>query len=213
MKKVLFLAFMGLFFSCGNTSEKNKNIENKKAIEFYEKARNLYAEFTTERDTILKAMALLDSAILLNPQYISAYVSKQSYQMRLGEYENALSTVKIVEKLDPDNADLKTMAGIYYMINNDNNSAEIKLLQADSLWNIALDTISSNNDMALLHVLMNKGTILKFLGKETEANNLFNRILNDTIFDKEQYHEIKKILILCLLLQLKRIYMSNFCKD
>jgi|GEM_PF-5470834 hypothetical protein len=196
MKTLFFVLAIVLFVSCGNktddnTTENKGKIKNEKAVKYYEEAQKLHAEFTTERDTILKAVVFLDSAIALDPEYIRAYLLKQSCQIRLGEYENALNTVKILEKLDPNNADLKSMAGIYHLLNNENKSAEIKLLQADSLWNIVLDTISSNNDWGLLHVLMNKAVVLKFLEKETEANNLFDRILTDTIFDKDSYKGIK----------------------
>lgn len=197
MKKLLFFALIILFISCGNNTNKNESIgtvKNEKAVNYYKKALNLNLLFTTERDSILKAVVLLDSAILIDPQYIDAYFLKLNCQTKLGEYEKALETVKIIEKINFDNADVKSLTGVYYLLNNDNITAETKLLQADSLWNSALDTVSSNNSWGILHILMNKYMVLKLLKKDTEANNTYNQILNDTTFNGVQYKDVKKYL-------------------
>lgn len=195
MKRLLsIIVTLFLLFSCNNPVErKNENKvkpTNQKAFGYYNAARKLNAEFTTERDTVLKAVALLDSAIVINPEYSQALLKKQAYLLRLGEYENALNILKILEKLTPANVDIKSTLGVYYLLSNEPDSAAIRLSQADSLWNIALDTISPDNKGGLLHILMNKATLLKFSGKEEEANKIYRGILADTAFNNETYEGI-----------------------
>lgn len=196
MKKTFyFILIVAFLASCEQNTPKSKNVkkmENKEAVKYYEMAQELHPIFSTERDTVLKAIALLDSAITLEPDYFPALLSKQSFQTRLGEYKEALETIKHLEELDPGNSDIKSMAGIFHLINNEHEAARIKLQQADSLWSLMLDTVSPVNKPSTLHILMNKAILLKLLQQEDEADKLLNKILNDTLFNTESYKGAKE---------------------
>ncbi len=181
-----------LLASCGGSTDKNKpendvSSHAEEATHFYEEAIQLHAEFTTERDTVLKAIALLDSAILLAPDSTGPYFLKHAYHLRLGEYEQALNTLKIIESTKPDNVDLKSSIAVCYLLNNKEDSAQLKLLEADKLWSMVLDTITPGNTTDLLHIAMNKGAVHILLGNKPEAEITFNKIRSNPAFQEEQY--------------------------
>ena len=166
-----------------------KKITNVDAIKYYTKAR-FDAEYSMEKGFILDAIALLDSAIMLEPEYLQAYTVKQMCQVKLGDYEGAMNTAKIIEKLDPSDRVAKFSIGIYSLLNKDSHSAEKSLLQVDSLFSVSLDTISADNSVELFNILLNKAFVLKLLGKDAEVNEIRNRILIDTIFGEDQRNMI-----------------------
>ncbi len=180
-KIVLLVSLAILLASCGVSSH------TEEATRFYDEAIQLHAEFTTERDTVLKAIALLDSAILLAPNLTGPYFLKHAYHLRLGEYEQALNTLKIIERIKPDNVDLKSSIAVCYLLNNKEDSAKIKFLEADKLWSMALDTITPGDTFHLLHIAMNKGAVQILLGNEPEAEIIFNKIRSNPAFQEEQY--------------------------
>lgn len=196
MKKIAYL-ILSIFFltACGkNTSTSKSTTETdikEEALNYYNRAMDLHAEFVTERDTVIKAIALLDSAIIYQPDYISAYFSKQFYLIRLGKYEEALKTVESLETLTPDNTDIKLTTGLLYLLCQEKDAAEAKFQQANSLLAIRLDTISTTNKLDYLNILMNKALVLKFLQKEEEADKLFYKILNDSTFNTEPYNDVR----------------------
>lgn len=198
MKKTAYLLLFAFFLTaCGkktSTSESTKETEiQTEALNFYERAMDLHAEFTTERDTVTKAIALLDSAITCQPDYIAAHFSKHFYLMRLGKHEEALKTAERLNVLMPNNTEVKTLTGLLYLLNNKEEAAEAQFQQADSLWTIRLDTLSPTYKLGYLDVLMNKAIVLKFLQEEEEADKLFNQILNDSTFNAETYDELKRM--------------------
>lgn len=202
-----------LFTSCGNENSNNKggatdSIKKESAPKYVKRVQNLEIIPTTEKDSIQNAINLLDSAIVVNSKDSKALLLKQSYQTWLGEYENALKTIKILETLKPYDPELKSKEGLLYLLKGNNKSAKIALMQSDSLWNIRLDTISQNSDWGLLGILMGKAANLKLLGKEKQANNVYRRILKDSIFDKTEYKGMKKIIDSLFLNQTKEEFYN-----
>lgn len=213
--KNLFLLFLiiTLFTSCGNENSNNKSgtidsLKKENSANYLKKVQKLDIRPTTEKDSIQNAIALLDSAIALDPKSSKAFLLKQSYQTWLGEYENALETIKMLENIKSPNPDLKSKKGLLYLLKEDNKSAKIALMQSDSLWNIRLDTISQNNDWRRLGALLGKATNLKLLGKEEQANNIYRRILKDSNFDKTKYKGIKNTIDSLFLNQTKEEFYN-----
>lgn len=190
MKKVLLFALSGLLFSCGNAG-RNSTADTPDAAHFYETALQLNGGMTPERDTVLKALALLDSAIRLDPQYKEAYILKQVYQARLGEYGEALKTLETLQTFGPHNADALSVGGVYALMLDDNDQAEKMLRQADSLWAQELDTLAPDNEMRLLHILVNRASANRLLGNESGANDLYHRLLTDSVFQQNAYAGVR----------------------
>lgn len=187
--KVIFITFLS-FFLCQCDSKNTRKPDpveeanQAKAMALYEEAFNLSITPFPQRDSLVQAIVLLDSAILFDPTDKWLYFLKNHCQTSLGEYKEALQTVRKMEELLPGSADTKYTVGIAYYLNDDPASGQVKFREADSLWNLALDTVSPQNEMVLLHILINKASVLKCLGEEEEASKVLKRLLEEPVLDK-----------------------------
>lgn len=197
MKKTGFLMSVLLLFvattACGNKGNQAEiNLhDHSKSTRFFQQAASMDAEFATDRQTVENAIALLDSAILYSPEWQDPYWRKHTYLLRLGEYDQALNTLLTAEKGDPDNADLKSLLGMNYLLVDQEGQAHAKLSEAERLWTKALDTISPDNPQQWLHTQINKGAVQKLMGKEEEAEATFNAIRSNPAFQGEEYQGIR----------------------
>lgn len=94
---------------------------------------------------IMVAIELLNKVIAMKPDFYSAYWNKLAFQYRLGLMDDAFATLKSMERINPENPDLKTMLGAFLEQNKkDSTRAMIKYKEADLLYKNILDTISPN---------------------------------------------------------------------
>jgi len=166
MKIIIYsLIIFSLLLSGCNTNPQ------KKAKQLHDKAI-----FITLREPdsakIMKAIELLNQATDLQPDYYVAYGNKLKFQRGLGLWNDAFSTLKVMEQLKPNDPDLKTMLGAFYEHHKkDTIQAKIKYNEADLLYKHMLDTIlynSYNYESVIIGYTLN----LKLLGEESEANRI-----------------------------------------
>lgn len=191
---LLILLFLVIIFltSCnGKTSPPDpaEEANQAKAWAYYEEAINTRGISFTEKDSLLKSLSLLDSAISIDPENRAFYFFKHECLTMLGEYAEALQVAKRSEELKPGSPEIKAMVGIDYYLNGDSVSGRMKMLESDSLWNIALDTVNPKNILRYLHILANKASGLKCLGQEEQANAVLEKITGDPVFD--EYAEVR----------------------
>lgn len=191
--RIILITLLSFFlYQCDRKNDGQQKLTEAnriKAFAFYEEASRLAMNPSVEKDSLIKSVALLDSAILINPANKGYYFQKIHWLTKLGKYKEALKTIRKIEELSPGSADIKTMAGITHYLNEDAVSGRIKLLEADSLWNLALNTISPQNAMRLLSILSNKALVLKCLGKEEQAIAVLKRLSEEPVSNeyKEMY--------------------------
>ena len=60
-------------------------------------------------------------------------------------------------------------------LNNDSSAARQKFIQAEQIYSLVLDTLSVSSDKKQL-IILNKALNLRLLGKDEEANQIFEEI-------------------------------------
>lgn len=196
MKRLIVISMPLLLAACIHNPGKKDNqpitgAKEKKAVAYYTKALT-FSRPAAAPDSLRYAVSLLDSATSLDAAYAKAYLLKQTYQIRLGKYADALKTLDTLQHLKPHNAQLKSMEGLLHRLRGDTEQARAAWRKSDSLWTAQLDTVSSGNDWGRIGMLLGKAANLKLLGKEQKANRIYRHILKDTSFEKEQYKGMKK---------------------
>src|SRR5688500_18651316 len=106
MKYVNQLLIVSLFFSSLCIAQENDN--RQLAIKLNNKAVDL---IHLDPDS---ALTLLDSAIMVDSQYVMAYNNKVTIHCQKGEYQIAIETIKKKLLLDPKQAESVLLLGMLY---------------------------------------------------------------------------------------------------
>ncbi len=184
LKYLIYIFSLTLLFSC--TSKVEESEIDKKAAQLNEEALNLYQNFILNKDSVLKAITLLDKAIEIEPNYFVAFHNKIAFQIKLGQVEEAINTCKRIEKLRPNSEETKVMIGILHYSNGDTISANKKYNEANLLCQKKLDTLSNESEEEF-RIKTNKAIVLKFLNREKEANEIFRSVdVNKSYLDEAQ---------------------------
>lgn len=185
---LILLFLVTIFFtSCsgGKADPPDPEEANRaKAWAYYEEAESVGRSPFVERDSLLKALSLLDSAISLDPENRAFYFLKHNCMLSLGRYAEALQVEKRLEELKPGSPDIRSMVGMNYYLNGDSLSGRRKMLEADSLWSIAMDTVSRENVLLYFTVVASKAFGLKCLEMEDQANAIWEQLIKDPILDE-----------------------------
>jgi len=173
MIRKIFILILLLNLGCQPkpTSQIKQASIRKEAIELNNIALALAQK--DEKDSVLKAIELFDSAIKIQPDYFYAHWNKMAYQNQLGLYSDGYMTLQELEKIAPQNAFFKTMDGAYLDRNGDSLGAVDKYNEAEKLFVGYLDTLTydpqSTNET-------NRAINLKLLGKDEKANEILKKI-------------------------------------
>jgi len=126
---------------------------------------DLFVDYTNVR--MMKAIKLLDKVIDLQPNHYGAHDLKFSFQLRLGLFDDAISTLKAMEQLKPNDPDIKTMLGAFYEHHeNAIIKAKIKYEEADSLFISILETTKLDSQ-EYESIIMGYTINLKLLGRDS----------------------------------------------
>lgn len=186
MKYLIYIFIILISFSCKDTVEK-KEI-NEEAARLNGDAVQTYVG---SRDSGLKAIKLIDKALEIEPNYIMALTNKASFQIGIGQIDEAITTYKKIEKIQPNSEETKFMIGLFYYTKGDTISANKKYNEVNELCQTKLDTLS-NGSKEEFRIKTNKAIVLKILYREKEANELFRSIdldkvdLSEELFDETQ---------------------------
>lgn len=179
---ILFL-FIGLY-ACGQQSSNKKNTVDPNARRLNDSAMQV-AMYTQDYD---KAIALLEQAILIDSNYLTAYANKLSFQMQLKRFDQALQTAFKLKSQRPQSPEYYVTIGMLYHFKSDTGSSIKFLKEADALYSNIFDTMKVANphyDM----LLMGKGINLVFIGQQIEGN----RVLK-LLYDKSKDEIFKEML-------------------
>lgn len=126
---------------------------------------------------IESALLLWEKALEHEPDYEIALMNKLVFLNHQGRTSEAMATLQQLEKLQPENSELKVWSGIFTEIHQDSLQARLKFIEADKLYKKQLNN-SSGASRAYQLLLINYAVNLKFLGLESDANKLLEEIKN-----------------------------------
>jgi tetratricopeptide (TPR) repeat protein len=174
MRQIFYILAIFTFISCGQTGNQSDKISiDEKAKELNN--RGVELAMTFDNDSILKAIELFDRATIIQPDYYLAYWNKFVYQNQLGLSKQAYITLQNLEKLKPENPDLKVTDGIFLELNGDSLAARKKFIEADKIYKTILDTLTENAD-PLQTILTNSAVNLKLLGQVNKGDQILKEI-------------------------------------
>ncbi|MDR1679191.1 MAG: hypothetical protein LBR81_05365 [Prevotellaceae bacterium] len=179
MKLIPYILFL-FFIACNGTNTQNK------AQQLNDSAVSMSLLGDTAKVTA--AIELLNKATAMQSDYYVAYWNKLIFQRQLGLMDDAFSTLKIMEQLNPENPDLKTMLGsVYEKYKKDTIQAVNKYKEADLLYKSILDTLSSES-ISYQNMLINYAINTKLLGQENNAKTILTSIIQDS--NNEDFNEL-----------------------
>jgi tetratricopeptide (TPR) repeat protein len=204
MKNLLFLQLLILLWACdtpqvkrdrfflqGNLAMEQK--EYKKAIDFYEKALFLDADFSfahnnlgvalAEDNRYFEAIQSYNQAILINPQYWESIQNRAYAYEKTGKYEKALNDYEQLTNAFPDSAVFHFGKGLM--------QTQLKnFLQAHDAFSVVLQLQPKNLDAKI-----NQANLLFFDGKLTEAKSALKGITNQDKSHAMAFNSLNQVLL------------------
>jgi len=116
--------------SCNLHGQQNR--ANAQAIN--NRALKLYQEHSNDKDSLERAITLLDSAIKIYPTYKLAYINKGAIYCLLGSYQEMLKVLDKAIVLDKENPQLFIIQGHILEKTGRNYEAMLKYRKADSIY-------------------------------------------------------------------------------
>lgn len=156
MKHILAV---GLILTLLNCSETTSIQLNEQAIKSYQMGNSV------------KAIELLNKAILIDPNNLLSYQNKLMILQTSGLRKEAIKLQQRLLAISPENPINYMRLGMFYELENDSLRARIQFESADSLFKVILDTLNQETDPQF-SIAINNAQNLKMLGKQSEANHL-----------------------------------------
>ena len=204
MKNLIHLPILILLLSCDTPQVKRDRFfiqgnlaleqnDYKKAIDFYEKALFLDAEFAlaynnlgvalTEETRYFEAIQSYNQAILINPQYWESIQNRALAYEITGKYEKALKDYEILSEAFPDSAIFHFGIGLMHtsMQNYD---------QAKSAFSTVLKRQSENTDAKI-----NLANLLFFERKLNEAKSMLNAVIDQDDDHAMAFNSLNQVLL------------------
>jgi tetratricopeptide (TPR) repeat protein len=122
-----------------------------------------------------KAILLLDSATKIDSNYLFAYSSKLICQLTLNRFDDALGTVKNMNRIQPESPDYYVTIGILYDKKGDSGMAKTYYENAAIHYNKVLDTMRTGNKARGI-LLMNCGIDLILAGRKQQGEDILSRL-------------------------------------
>jgi tetratricopeptide (TPR) repeat protein len=175
---IITLTFLTVY-SCGHTDEKSNTLPaNEDPMTLFNKGVELVANPKRTNDSLLKAIKLFDKAAQMQPDVkYKANENKFLCQVELGLLSDAVQTQTELEKMKPNDPQMKMQAGALLEIKGDSIKAKEKYMVAEELFKTILDTLKNKQNM---EVLNNRSINLKFLGQQKESDEVFKQALSAT---------------------------------
>jgi tetratricopeptide (TPR) repeat protein len=129
-------------------------------------------------DDYSKAIELLDQAINIDSNFITAFANKTSFQLQLKQFDKALVTSKQLLSIKPNVPEYIVMSGMICDQIGDTISSKKYFNQAATVYDNILDTMSTSNKN-YNGFLINKAVNLIFLGQQEKGNDILNQVYND----------------------------------
>lgn len=162
-------------FACSSPPKETEREIDPVAISLNDSAMQLARTYDSLQ--IETALGLWEQALQIQPDYDIALMNKLVFLNHQGRVTEAMATLEILEKLQPENSELKVWSGIFTEIHQDSLQASLKFIEADKLYKKQLNN-SSGASRAYQLLLINYAVNLKFLGMEDDANKLLEEIKN-----------------------------------
>ncbi|WP_073402499.1 tetratricopeptide repeat protein [Mucilaginibacter sp. OK098] len=174
------------FCSCA----KPKRKINPLSIKLNDSAMQLVMHFGTDDKSVVNGINLLDKAIRIDSNYVTAYWNKFSFQNQLKQYNEALETVKHLLKLRPNDALIIALTGLAYEKTGDTISAAKCYKNALSNYDKILDTMNLKNK-SYCGLATGKAMILKLLNKNEQSDAYLKGLLQTETdpVNKQLYEE------------------------
>ncbi len=174
---IIAISTLVLITSCNPT--KQKQTIDSTAEKLYTQGTKLLMSAPDDKDTLHKALLLMDSALQIQPDYKGAYWNKLAILRGLGEKKQYLNTLKKLEGLNLNPIELpyiKDVIGITMERQGmDSIAARKKFMEADSLYQIILDTLTKKSK-AFWTIQEQRAINLTLLNKEKQKKELLTRL-------------------------------------
>ena len=176
MKIAFYIISILLLNSCGIKQETNQGEINNEAKELNDQAIGLIR--WNNQDSLQLAKDYLNEAIKIQPNYFLAYRNKSLVLNQMGLTKELIENLQTLARLQPKNPDNFSSLGLMMELNGDGLHAMEKYQIADSLYVSILDTLTVETDPQY-SMATNRALNLKYLHKETEANELLLKLKTD----------------------------------
>ncbi len=197
MKKFKTLNFLLLYLFCNCSQSEDVQNKNQRAVLLNNNALNVYSRNLFNKDSLNKALVLLDSAILIKRD-INFYYNKYAVLRRLGEYKMAINVCDSILDFKSNQFRANLYKGYLYEDLNLKDSetfyykAALRLIDSTKLF--TEDNILRDREQLILLGLLNDSAtyhhkLTEFKIKYSNANNQFAQLYINELedFDREKY--------------------------
>lgn len=141
-----------------NSQNRQGIIPKKKAVEFNNNAISLSSRYGSNKDSLEKAIMLLDSAISVDSMYKLAYINKGAILCSLGLYQMMLKVLDKAILLDKENPQLVIIQGWILEKTGHKYEAFLKYQKANGMYDILIEkkpnSIQNKIDKAYLQLFL-----------------------------------------------------------
>lgn len=170
MKKLLILVI--LLFGCTNSNNREK------ALYYNNLAINLMMK-DNSYNSALKAIQYLDSAIALDPSFLTAYSNKVNYLFYLKKFEEAIDVLNLAENINPVLSEIYLNKGLAYNALGKTDESKSNLLYCMKLSSSFLTYNEKINYFSAYTILYGKESALKKLEKSVEEKKINEKDLKE----------------------------------
>jgi len=175
--------FIGIHCYSQNTYSKKTNV-NPKAIEL----NNSAVKLATDNLHYDIAIDLLNQALQIDSNFLTALYNKFSYECGLKKYDYAINTAHQILRIEPNNFTTYYLLGMSYLNSGDTLSSQKNFNEAEIQINNILDTLKSAN-RNYKNLLLNKAVILIYKDSTQASDSILNLLISNTKdrFEKDMY--------------------------
>ncbi len=146
------------------------HIPGQRAKALNDKAVNVYFKYNKNNDSITSVMRMLDEALAIDSNYLTAWTNKLGFECQLKQYDSALITANRIIPVFPDQTTINFFSGILALKTGHKDDAETTFNKLIKIYDAIPD--ANDNSDHLKTAQVNKAIALKLTGHDDECKQI-----------------------------------------
>lgn len=189
MKRLSILLFAISFLSCKSSFAQEKIDPEARKLNDSAVGSRFSLAYHDYNQALEHSIDLLNQAIRIDSNYLTAYWNKFMFQNDLKRYKDAAVTGQQLIKLKPLNASIKYMVGETYDRMGDTITSAEYYRSSLSMLDNMLDTMKASDNKIYKSAIVNKAIVLILLNQPEKGHNILKEL-----YAKETNESYKRML-------------------
>lgn len=177
---IVFLISALAIIQCHAQAVKHKPGPAAKII--IDSAASKYMRAGSNKDSLKVVDILLDRAIKIDSLDYDAWLNKLTFQCRLQHFDNAIATLKKMDRIFRGEGEVQFLLGILFYKTGHSKDAVTTLNKLLKQYNTDLQ--KGDKDPNYKNILISKGIVLILVDNPTEGKNILHKLYNE---EKDPY--------------------------